>query len=386
MPDIRIGSPSASAKLEIPPDRGTSAQSRLLLALVGIIVVLLVAQALRLTYSVTMPLALAFFLAATVRPVQRSIAERVPSWLEGLGLLAALLLVVAALGVLVGAIWLMGELIAPKMPEYAEQLRQQWEALKGWARQIGLPLPEPITEDGEDGDGSSDGRLLGVLTGTLQGFASSILSFLVLMVLALFFMLLMLGEVERWQEKAKSAFADHRGQRVVEVVQTIAHKVRIFLLVRTVASIISGVIAGVWLWLVGVDLALVWGLLFFVLNYIPNIGSIIASIPPILVAFLELGPLGALLAAGGLIANEQIIGNYVDPKLQGRNLDISPLVVLVSVIFWGWVWGIVGALIAVPMTVSILIACSRIEALRPLALMLSSSPDFERMDQRTRIT
>lgn len=358
-----------------------SAQRRLMLALVGLIAALLIAYALRLTYSVTMPLALAFFLSATVYPVYKAIVGRVPHWLSGLGLLASLLLVMLALGVLVGGIYLMGELIAPKMPEYADQLQQQWQSVKDWARQVGLPLPAPMAPaDGEQGVGG--GNLIEMLTGTLQGFATGIMSFLVLLVLALFFMLLMLGESGRWREKAQSAFHDDWGAQALDATRTIARKVRVFLLVRTVASVISGILAGVWLWLVGVDLALVWGLLFFVLNYIPNIGSVIAGIPPILVALLQLGPTGALLAAVGLIANEQIIGNYVDPKLQGRNLDISPLVVLVSVIFWGWVWGIVGALIAVPMTVSILIACSRLEALRPLALLLSSSSSFEELDRR----
>jgi AI-2 transport protein TqsA len=266
------------------------------------------------------------------------------------------------------------------MPEYADRLQTYWQSLMDWARQIGLPLPTPMSDgNGEEGGGN----LVGGLTSTLRGFASSIVSFLLLLVLTMFFMLLMLGEGRRWREKAQSAFSDRWGERVVDATRTVARKVRVFLLVRTVVSLISGVVAGVWLWLVGVDLALVWGLLFFVMNYIPNIGSIIAGIPPILIALMQFGPVWAAVAAAGLIAIEQVFGNYLDPKIQGRNLDISPLIVLVSVIFWGWVWGIVGALIAVPMTVSILIACSRIPALRPLALLLSSSADFDQLDGRT---
>ena len=369
------------------PDRAGSfaaqlAASRLTLVavLVAILLGIITAYALKITYSVSMPLALAFFLAAAVHPVQAGLAARLPPGLRGLGLLAALAVVVLALAALVGAVWLAGELVAPKMPEYADQLRQQWQSLKGWARQVGLPLP--MAGGDAEAEQSTNGNLIETLTGTLQDFASSFVSFLVLLVLTLFFMLLMLGEAHRWGEKAVNALPGGAGLKAVDVVRTVAFKVRRFLLVRTVASLISGVVAGVWLWLVGVDLALVWGLLFFVLNYIPNIGSVIAAIPPTLVALLQLGPAWAAVAVAGLVANEQIIGNYVDPKLQGRNLDVSPLVILVSVIFWGWVWGIVGALIAVPMTVTLLIAFSRTEALRPLALLLSSSPDFEQMDQR----
>jgi AI-2 transport protein TqsA len=343
-------------------------------ALVAVIVTLLVGYALKLTYTISMPLALAFFFAAAVHPVQSSLRRHLPRWLRGLDLLAALIVVVAALSVLVGAVWLAGELVAPRMADYADQLQQHWNSLRRWGQTLGIPLPAP--SDNEEG-----ADIVGRLSGTLGGFASSFMSFLVLLVLALFFMLLMLGEAGRWRDKTATAVGESAGRHASEVVRVVAGKIRIFILVRTAASIVSGVVAGVWLWLIGVELAFVWGLLFFILNYIPNIGSVIAAVPPTAVALMQLGPVWALIAVGGLILNEQIIGNYVDPKLQGRNLDISPLVVLVSVVLWGWVWGIVGALIAVPMTVSLLVAFSRIEALRPIALLLSASSDFEELDE-----
>ena len=95
-----------------------------------------------------------------------------------------------------------------------------------------------------------------------------------------------------------------------------------------------------WLWLIGVDFALLWGVMFFLFNYAPTVGSIVAGVLATLVALLQLGPLWAAVAAAGMIAIDQAIGNVLDPHLQGRSLDISPLVVLVSVIFWGWIWGL----------------------------------------------
>jgi AI-2 transport protein TqsA len=337
-----------------------------------------------LTYSVTMPLALAFFLAVLVHPVQHWLALRLPRWLSGLSLVVAVVVVVAALSVVVGAIWLAGELMAPKLPQYIDQLKQQWQSLKGWASQLGVPAaPAPGAGAGEAAEGQEAGPdIFSNVLQTLQTFAASVLSLMSLLALALFFMVLMLGDLGRWRRKLEAALPGGGGRDAIEVVEIVARKVRKFLLVRSLVGIVTGTIAGLWLWFMNVDLALVWGLLFFVLNYIPNIGSIIAGIPPILIAFMTLDLTSALIATAGLMLNEQIMGNFVDPKLQGRNLDLAPLVVLVAVIFWTWVWGVVGALLAVPLTVTGIIACTKVAALRPLALLLSGSSSLEEMEEK----
>ena len=382
MPDIRPARPSAARRGDIGPTE-SSQSFRVLVGLVALLAAMLVAYALKLTYSVTMPLALAFFLAVLVYPIQQWLNHRLPVWLHGLSLFVALVAVIAALSVVVGALWLAVSLMAPKIPGYIDQLQEQWRAMKSWALQMGLPIGSDASgaQAGPAADGD-DGNIIATLLQTLQTFATSVLSFIWLLVLALFFMILMLGDVDRWRQKALNAFPGGRGSDLVEVVDIVAHKVRVFLLVRTLIGVIAGTIAGTWLWLLGVDLALVWGLLFFVLNYIPNIGSIIASIPPALIAFVQFGPVWTIVTLVGLALNEQVTGNFLDPKLQGRSLDIAPLVVLVAVIFWTWVWGIVGALLAVPITVTLMIACARTRALRPLALMLSGSSDPGSMDQK----
>ena len=158
-------------------------------------------------------------------------------------------------------------------------------------------------------------------------------------------------------------------------IPEVAHKVRWFMLIRTVLGLVSGLLATAWLWLLGVDFAPFWGVLFFLLNYLPNIGSIIAGIPPTVLAFVQLGFGWAVLAAGGLIVMEQFIGNFLDPRLQGRTLNVSSVVVLLSVIFWGWIWGVPGALIAVPLTVTLILVCANTEALRPIAILLSEGAE-----------
>jgi AI-2 transport protein TqsA len=167
---------------------------------------------------------------------------------------------------------------------------------------------------------------------------------------------------------------------VLETVHAVAHKVRRFLLIRTVLGVISGAAVTAWLWFMGVDFAPFWGVLFFLLNYVPNIGSIIAGIPPTLLAFVQFGPGWALLVAGGLLAMEQVTGNFLDPHLQGRTLNVSSLVVLLSVILWGWIWGVPGALIAVPLTVTIILVCAKVPMLRPIAVLLSGGENIREAD------
>src|SRR5690606_27131907 len=121
----------------------------------------------------------------------------------------------------------------------------------------------------------------------------------------------------------------HRSTAItLDAVDALASRLRRYLLIRTVTSVVSGVSAALWLWLMGVEFAYVWGLLTFALNYIPNVGSILSTILPSIMAFVQFGWAWGLATVGGLVAIEQVIGNFIDPRLQGRYLEISPVVVL----------------------------------------------------------
>jgi predicted PurR-regulated permease PerM len=152
-----------------------------------------------------------------------------------------------------------------------------------------------------------------------------------------------------------------------------SEKLRRYLLVMTFTSFLTGILTIVWCLIIGVDLALVWGLIAFVLNYIPTLGSIIAVIPPSLIAFLFQGIGRGIATLIGLAAIQVVMGNFVDPRLQGKTLQLSPFVALVSIIFWGWVWGIPGALLGVPMTIAIVLLCQEFEVTRGIAIVLGES-------------
>jgi AI-2 transport protein TqsA len=353
-------------------DLDASASRKVAVGLLAVIATVMAAWALKWSAVVTMPLAFAFFVAILVHPIERSLAAHLPDRLEWLGVACAMLAVV---GTLAFAIALTSFALAPvleRAPQYADELQRQWETLRAWASGHGLPLPRSL--DLQDALGSNGIRSL------VSGLTSAwgILAFLLLV---FFFTLLMLLEASAWRRKTVVALDERQGAAVLDIVPVLARKVRRFLLIRTVLGVVSGIVATAWLWLMGVDFAPFWGVLFFLLNYLPNVGSIIAGIPPTLLAFVQFGFGWALLVSAGLIAMEQVIGNFLDPRLQGRTLNISSLVVLLSVILWGWIWGVPGALIAVPLTVTILVVCAKVPMLRPVAVLLSGGEHLHDADE-----
>jgi AI-2 transport protein TqsA len=347
--------------------------SKVVVGLLSVIAVILTAGALKASAVVTMPLAFAFFVAILVHPIERALAARLPARLEWLGVICAMLAVVGTLVIALALVAVALEPVVARAPQYADQLLSEWESLRSWATNQGLAIPQGSEIWGTLARNGVQ-RLLSGLSS-----AGGVLAFLALV---FFFTLLMLIEASSWRRKTEVALRRSQTTAVLGAIPAVAQKVRRFMLIRTVVGIVSGLLATVWLWLLGVDFAVFWGVLFFLLNYLPNIGSIIAGIPPTVLAFVQLGFGWGLLAGGGLIVLEQVMGNFLDPRLQGRTLNVSSLVVLLSVIFWGWIWGVPGALIAVPLTVTLILVCANTDALRPVAVLLSEEPDVDEGDQR----
>ena len=212
-------------------------------------------------------------------------------------------------------------------------------------------------------------RLLGFVTSTVV----SLWSVIALIVLVFFLTILLLLEWNEWRQKARQAASGSRSTRILDAIDNISKKIRSFLVVRTVLSLISGLATGLWLWAAGVELAFVWGLLTFILNYIPSLGSIISVVAPTIFALVQLGLWRAVIALAGMIVIEQIVAGLIEPRMQGRAVRLSPFIVLMSLVFWGWVWGIVGMLLAVPLTVTFVVICSEIDSLEWLAEIMGRS-------------
>lgn len=319
--------------------------------LLGVIAVLLSIAALKLSLPVTLPLTFAVFLIAVFWPVQERLEQRLP---RGAAAVLVLLLFLLLVAVFAGALWWSGQMVVAKAPDYAEQFQRYREQVTGWAGQLGIEL----------GQGGS-------LREWAVRLSQSLLAFIGGFVLVIAFFVLGLLEVHRYRAKLERirgplSSADWRGP-----VTRIVHDFQRYIVVRTAIGLITGALAWLIAWLMGLDFAFVWGLSTFLLNYIPTLGSIAAVLPPVLFALVQFESwamaLWVLLLQGGM---QLIMGNYVDPLIQGKYLHLSPLVVLLAVVFWGWVWGIAGAFIAMPLVVALVITCDQFARTRWIAILL----------------
>lgn len=152
-----------------------------------------------------------------------------------------------------------------------------------------------------------------------------------------------------------------------------------YLGIKTLTSMGTGITISLWLLFQGVDFPIMWGVFAFLLNYIPNIGSIIAAVPALLLTLVQLGPVGAGIAGLGYLVVNIAVGSIIEPKVMGEGTGLSALVVFLSLAFWGWVLGPVGMLLSVPLTMAVKIALGERESTKWLAILLGSNKDAARM-------
>jgi AI-2 transport protein TqsA len=210
------------------------------------------------------------------------------------------------------------------------------------------------------------------LTAELLTGLSSVLSDLVLILLTVAFILL---EVSSFPIKLRKVLGDPK-QKFPQFTK-FANDMKRYMVIKTLISLATGILIAFWLYILGVDYPILWGFLAFLLNYIPNIGSIVAAIPAIILAFIQLGFGSTLLVAIGYIAVNFVIGNIIEPRLMGRKLRLSTLVVFLSLIFWGGLLGLVGAILSIPLTMTLKFAFESNESTKWIAVLLGS----EKMDE-----
>jgi predicted PurR-regulated permease PerM len=147
---------------------------------------------------------------------------------------------------------------------------------------------------------------------------------------------------------------------------------RRYMVIKTIINLAAGILISVWMSILGVQFPVLWGFLAFLLHFIPNIGSIIAVIPAALLAFVQFGLGGALLVAAGNTIIGFVIGNVVEPRIMGRRLGLSTLVTFLSMIFWGSLLGLVGAILCIPLTMTLKFAFESNESARWISVALGS--------------
>jgi len=325
------------------------------------LIVFLAGVVLRMAKPVLFAFLLAVFLSFIVTPALDLLVRiKIPRAVAILLILILTFFVLYLLGVL---IFESGKGFAQEIPKYGEKLRG---GLDDIMKKLHLSGWKSASFDWLN---SLDINKLGSFFLASLGPFLSFISNLFLVLLFLVFILAGKGHGEK---KISEAFNPAQATRVRRIIQNINLQVQRYLAIKTISNLIMGTLTAVILMAFGLNFALLFGFLTFVLNYIPTIGSIIATVLPMLIAALQFPNLWPAIWIGILMTVMQNIqGNFVEPRLIGRGLGLSPLVVLFSLFFWGWLWGIAGMLLAVPIMAIIKIVCDNIPGLKFLAVLMS---------------
>ena len=338
---------------------------------VAVLTVIAVGFVLQATQGVSIPLFIAWILSCMMAPGVRFMSRlKVPSMLTTFVLMALLLYAVGQGGRLVSQI-LVGQ--ADKYVEYYEQLREIWNHLSA---------KYPVLSAGLDLSSVNWGGTLRSYIISYSGSVINILSKAVMVVVFLLFILLGSPYVE---VKMRKAFPQKSAQ-VMTILDSISGQIARFITVMTLISGATGLLVWAGLEKIGVDFAPTWGVLAFFLNFIPTVGSIIASIPPILVAIVQFQPdasaamLGVapqvLWTVGWILAVQQTIGNIITPKVMGDSMNLSPVIILISLLMWGWLWGVAGALLSMPIAGILKIVCDNVEPLQMVGVLMGSGKSY----------
>lgn len=332
--------------------------ARFLLVLACLVVVV---AGLRAAAPILVPFSLALFLAIVSMPVMFGLRmRRVPA---PLAIALAVLMDVLIFGlVILMAANSVGNL-NEKLPRYRAALQDRYTSWIGGLDDIGIPASQYISPDIVD-----PGRIFDFLGGTIQTVASLFsLAFLVGLV-----MVFILAEATVFPFKFQAILGGNRSGRV-RITKTIG-EVQAYLGIKTLVSLATGLLAGLFCWMMGLDFPVLLGLTAFVLNFVPTIGSIIAAVPAMILALILDGTSWMLLTGLGYLAINTLFGNILEPNLMGRRLGLSTLVVVLSLLFWGWLWGPVGALLSVPLTMVLKIILENTPDLRWLAVLIDKMP------------
>ena len=334
----------------------TSPIARFLVVFAAFVIVV---SGLKMAGPLLVPFLLAVFIAMIVSPLLAWLKSfRVPS------VLAILMVVLLLLGVglILGAV--IGSSLTDfrqEVPAYSQKLSAMSERAQQWLSLRGFEI------DAQQWQNSFDpGAVMKLVGSTLASFGNVMTNAVMILLTVIFILTENIGFGEKLRlARGKGASA--------EWLSKFSGSVHSYLAIKAAISAGTGVIIFIWLTILGVDYAVLWGLLAFLLNFVPTVGSFIAAVPAVLLALVQLGALYAGLSLGGFIVVNLVMGNVIEPRLMGKGLDLSPLVVFVSLVLWGWVLGPVGMLLSIPLTIMIKIALESQHETRWISIMLGGT-------------
>jgi predicted PurR-regulated permease PerM len=306
--------------------------------------------------GIMIPFLLAAFIALLCAPLL--------AWLKNKGMNSAVALILV-IGGMITALSALGVLIGNSISSFSSQVSQYEAGLRGVAANLGTWLQNhniDVTQE-ELGQILKPSAVIGQISAVLMGLSGLISNGLIVILLVAF----MLLEANILPKKIEAINSE-----IMSTLSGFTNDINRYIALKSMISLATGIIVTVMLLVIGVDYALLWGVFAFLLNFVPNIGSLIAAIPPILLALIQLSPIHALFVAGGYLVINMLIGNIIEPRIMGQGLGLSTLVIFVSLLFWGWVLGPVGMLLSVPLTMMIKVALQSQPQTEWIAILLGS--------------
>lgn len=248
---------------------------------------------------------------------------------------------------------------------YSDQLRVYYYSLVHLAAKVGIEMSVD-----ELSTMINSKQIMSFVSNIMQSIGSMFTNGFVV----LFTIIFMLLESKNFKTKIEFA-----GQNSVATshIEKISSQIKEYMVLKAIISIFTGLIVWIALVIIGTDYAFLWAVVAFLFNFIPNIGSIIAAVPAVLLTLVQLGALSSIIVAVVYIAINVIIGSVVEPKVMGKGLGLSTLVVFLSLIFWGWLLGIVGMLLSIPLTIMVKIILDDNEKTRWISVLLGSGDDIK---------
>ena len=337
---------------------GDRSDERAWLSTVSLLIISGVALAVALIYTrgIMVPFVLALLFSYLVSPIVDMMQTRL-KMPRGVSIFVALLIVLGLMMLLVMLITTSAQGLAESAPIYRERLSRMAESVFSVLDRFQIDL-------GQDAilDGLKQMPIFSVVRSTAGGVVSFLTSGFLVLVFAIFML------------AGRTPHAKREG-----IYKEIDAKIRRYIVTKVTTSAVTGILVGSLLGILGLDLAFVFGVLAFFLNFIPNVGSIIAVLLPLPLAIVQFGSWVHIALIAALPGAVQLtVGNVIEPKLMGEGLELHPVSILLALVFWGLIWGVVGMLLAAPITAVMRIVLGRFETTRPIANLLAGKlPDLE---------
>lgn len=321
--------------------------------------VVIVASGLKVASSIIVPFFLSLFISIILFPaVQFLVRRKVPSVVAVLFVvfitLSTLPIIFAVIGKSVGE-------FSSSLPKYQGRFLEISDSLSGWIEETGISIPKKTLREHIN------------LAETMQLFANMLAELGGVLTNALFIIfsvVFILLESSDFPFKIRQAFPNSKV--ILQNLNSFSSSLKSYMIIKTIISILTGITVSILLAILGVDFYGLFGMVAFLLNYIPTIGSIIAAVPAVLLSFVQIGGTTSLFVAIGFIVINVFYGNVIEPRYMGKGLGLSTFVVFISLVFWGWLFGLVGSLLSVPLTMTLKIALESSKETKWIAILLGS--------------